>query len=262
MSYQRVLLISALTIVASFAVVACEARDGLSEDCWVDLRSAYFQLHDLAKTEDIAGARASAIRATIRPALHECLDKGLYRAPLLRDPWPADTQDDLSLLDFAAISNDAELIRRTMDRGFTATTDPTGSVIHSSTGSSSLHVATYFSSDQAVAELLSRNTPPDLRDTNGFTPLMHASASTKSGETIIRALIAAGADVNAVNNLGNTALYFAVIGADPKMLTLLLENSADIHLVYSDGQTIFEIAAKQHRALELELLNAHLAKLQ
>lgn len=57
-------------------------------------------------------------------------------------------------------------------------------------------------------------------------------------------LIAKGADVNAHSPAGWTALHWAMLSTETKMVPLLLEHGADINAVTMTGQTALHMAAE------------------
>lgn len=73
-----------------------------------------------------------------------------------------------------------------------------------------LHVAATFNCKDVVAWLLGKGLDVDVRDGKGNTPLMMAaSAPIGDFEGTMEFLLRCGADVNAVNEAGNTALGMA-----------------------------------------------------
>ncbi|CAI5714311.1 unnamed protein product [Hyaloperonospora brassicae] len=93
----------------------------------------------------------------------------------------------------------------------------------------------------------------------GTTPLMEAAAC-RCNEPIVSELIAAGADVNAVDDtkLKNTALHYAAkTNRDPLVVETLLEAGADPYAVNRKGFMPLDIARqKRRKAVGAVLLNA------
>lgn len=72
--------------------------------------------------------------------------------------------------------------------------------------------------------------------------------SIKKGNVlIVRAFLAKGADVNAIDAGGGPALHWAVGGGKPEIVQLLLDQGADISATDSYGQTALELAEKKDR---------------
>ena len=94
----------------------------------------------------------------------------------------------------------------------------------------------------------------DVRDSDGVTPLMYAAA-VGSTEAMKR-LVAAGADVNAVNNLGSPALTWATKDIDK--VRLLLDHGANVNVVSKSGRTPLLVATMHDPSAEVvKLLAAH-----
>lgn len=98
---------------------------------------------------------------------------------------------------------------------------------------------------------------PNAADEKGITPLMYA-AEAGSVESM-RILIERGADVNAQNAYGSTALMWSV--SDAAKVRLLLEHGADVNLVAKSGRTALIVAAFTNPSAEVvKLLLAKGAK--
>ena len=76
-----------------------------------------------------------------------------------------------------------------------------------------------------VADFLANGAAPDLREPiSGLTPLSMAAAYGKSAA--MQSLLAGGADANARNQDGTTALHWAAFTGQPQAAKLLLEHTA------------------------------------
>lgn len=106
---------------------------------------------------------------------------------------------------------------------------------------------------RAVERHLSGGADPNSRDGNGFPALVAATAS--GNKEIIRLLIGAGADVNAVTrDTGRTALMVGLELNDRGVVSLLLEHGASVDIKQRDSETTaLHMAA---RAGDAEMLNA------
>ena len=95
--------------------------------------------------------------------------------------------------------------------------------------------------DRQAFKALAATTPKagGLRGPGGTTPLMAAALYGDSAS--VRALLDAGADVNARNEAGVTALMWAV--TDVEKTRLLIERGADVNARSSDDRTPLLIAA-------------------
>jgi hypothetical protein len=106
--------------------------------------------------------------------------------------------------------------------------------------------ATLFSAIQAedvgvVAAGLASGADVDAVDEYGQTPLMYATA--KNRLDIVRLLIDAGADVNVRSLAGWTTLHYAARDAESSLVEALLEAGADIQIRNADGLTPEEVAS-------------------
>lgn len=87
--------------------------------------------------------------------------------------------------------------------------------------------------------LLASGISPNTADSRQITPLM-AAAEAGSVEAM-RLLIARGADVNAQNAVGSTALMWSV--SDARKVRLLLDHGADVNHAARSGRTALMVAA-------------------
>ena len=108
-----------------------------------------------------------------------------------------------------------------------------------------------WSGDAEKVDRLIRSGGADVNAANryGLTALM-ASTSGKTGTgdvEIARALIAAGANVNAANSAGRTALMEVAGSGNVEFVRLLLEAGADVNARLADGGTSLHAAALNNR---------------
>jgi len=113
----------------------------------------------------------------------------------------------------------------------------------SSDGAGALHLAAYFGHADAVRLLIDRGADVNAhaRGFNGVAPINSAAATSGSDEATstecVRLLLAAGADADARQNNGSTALHAAAHSGCAEMARLLLEHSADPDAETDDGRT-------------------------
>ena len=86
-----------------------------------------------------------------------------------------------------------------------------------------------------MAALLAAGADPNASDetTSGWTPL-HLAASGNRNRSVVRVLVAAGADIGARTRTGSTALHLAA-RANPEVVPLLLELGVDLLAVDDEG---------------------------
>lgn len=90
----------------------------------------------------------------------------------------------------------------------------------------------------ALGALVKQSTDVNVRDADGVTPLMYATA-VGSLDAMTR-LLGAGADVNARNTLGSSALTWAT--KDVAKVRLLLDRGAEVNVVSNPGRTPLLVA--------------------
>jgi hypothetical protein len=82
---------------------------------------------------------------------------------------------------------------------------------------------------------------PNARNKAGDTPLLAYSRFglwefNDGNRSIPKYLLAKGADINARDSEGNTALMLGTTGLDVRTVKLLLENGADVNIKRRDGR--------------------------
>lgn len=106
-----------------------------------------------------------------------------------------------------------------------------------------IHDAARMGSGADVARIIKEN--PAMRDARtglGSTPL-HLAA-TNPDVSALKALLAAGADVNAKDMDGNTALHMAAYTNRIEAAKILLEAGADVNIKTTAGRTPMAMARK------------------
>ncbi|XP_065527940.1 ankyrin repeat domain-containing protein 22 isoform X5 [Lathamus discolor] len=89
--------------------------------------------------------------------------------------------------------------------------------------------------NRIVSYLLKRNADVNLRN---------KISKTKQNENLIKMLLRAGADVNATDFSGSTALHYACKMNNQAVIPLLLQAHADTSLKNQDGETPLDIARR------------------
>ena len=96
------------------------------------------------------------------------------------------------------------------------------------------------------------NSLADKNDENGISPL--ASAAHLGDASHVHALIEQGADVNATNIMGATALMMAVFGNHAHIVEMLLDKGANISASTRLGETAISIASGKNLVAIAEIL--------
>ena len=89
---------------------------------------------------------------------------------------------------------------------------------------------------------------------NGYLPLFIAAGEGRSD--VVRYLLAEGAEINAREKLGDTALTEAVYYGHVALVNELLLHGADINAIGNDG-TALDIAINRNNAAVADLLRHH-----
>ena len=106
-----------------------------------------------------------------------------------------------------------------------------------------------------VIELLENGVDVNIRNKDGWTPLMMASGIDCTW--IVRFMIEKGADIDATDNNGWTALMWAAFFGKTKTARCLLDNGADVDLMDVKGRTALMLTTYYNRTKTAELLKGY-----
>lgn len=106
-----------------------------------------------------------------------------------------------------------------------------------------------------VSLLLEKGANPNVRGPVGSTPLMEAARSHRRHVGIIRALIAHGADLNAVDDQGETAVAMAARDGDAALVAALADAGADLTGKGAFAPPLWWAAASGHADVVKHLLS-------
>ena len=115
---------------------------------------------------------------------------------------------------------------------------------HHPTNHNSILLSALNGDTDVIRALVAAGVNVDATNANGWTALVMAASW---GESVaLNALIAAGADVNAVDNRGWTALMWAVREGNTDVVRNLVDAGADLNVADNIGRTPFNVALR-HR---------------
>jgi uncharacterized protein len=149
----------------------------------------------------------------------------------------AASRSDLDVFEAAAIG-DVERLRELLEG------DASLAAAWSEDGFTPLHFAAFFGHPDAAKLLVERGADLEARSTNeqfalDAAPLHSASAAGQLG--VCGVLLDAGADVNAVQHGGYTALLDAAANKNQELVDFLLERGADRSARLDDGRGVDDL---------------------
>jgi len=123
-------------------------------------------------------------------------------------------------------------------------------------GTTPLHAASTMSHTAAVKLLLEEGANVEARGKNGATPLMMSAAMGHL--EVARALLDGGAALDMAHGFaGTTALHFAAEMGRDKVLSLLCERGANVHIKTKAGGIPLHTAADTNQSASVQILLGH-----
>lgn len=113
---------------------------------------------------------------------------------------------------------------------------------YSPDGFTPLHLASFFSQPAAVEELLHNGADPNAVATNGSKLAVINSAAASNNAELVKRLLREGANPDAQQQGGFTALHAAAQHNNAEMTKALLDAGADVSLRTDDGKTAADMA--------------------
>jgi ankyrin repeat protein len=116
---------------------------------------------------------------------------------------------------------------------------------YSADGFTPLHLASFFSQPAAAEELLKNGADPNAIATNGSKLAVINSAAASNNAGLVKMLLREGADPDAQQTGGFTALHAAAQHNNAEMIQALLDSGADASLRADDGKTAGDMAGPE-----------------
>ena len=132
--------------------------------------------------------------------------------------------------------------------------DETAANARADDGFTPLQLAAFFAQPDAVALLLRHGADVHAVSTNDMRIQPLHAALVQGNRRVVELLLDAGADVDARQHNGWTALQAAAQHGSAELAALLLERGADPHLAMDEGKTALDIARAQGHAAVVALL--------
>ena len=174
--------------------------------------------------------------------LHACYIGAGELAPVIAGDRPFDA------CEAAALGS-----RQALESALTRDTD--AHATFSGDGWTPLHLAGFFGRDECAEALLDVGASLSTlsRNSTRNTPL-HAALAGMTNATLVKRLLDAGADPNAVGETGVRPLHLAASRGDAALTALLIERGADASATMEDGTTPADMAVKRGHGELSELI--------
>ncbi len=120
---------------------------------------------------------------------------------------------------------------------------------YSADGFTPLHFACFFGQPGAAEELLNHGADPNAVATNGSKLAVINSAAASGNAELVKMLLREGANPDAQQEGGFTALHAAAQHNNAEMVRALLDSGADVSIRTNDGKVAAEMAGPEVAAL-------------
>lgn len=175
---------------------------------------------------------------------------------LLRYGADVDNRNDAgkTALMLAAFSGQLGAVQSLREHGASYT-------LHDKGGSTPLHWAVDGQNLDLITFMIDDGADVNIRDSvSSWTPLLRCAAVT-GNKDVAKVLIKEGADINAVDVDGKTALMTAVLNGHHLMVEMLLQYDADISVLSASGKTAYEMAIAMEKRKVAKILEDYMTKM-
>ncbi|MDQ3400862.1 MAG: ankyrin repeat domain-containing protein [Candidatus Limnocylindria bacterium] len=160
----------------------------------------------------------------------------------------AERKGELSIFEAAAVG-DVARVQELLDE------DPSLASAYAPDGFHPLGLAAFFRQPEVVELLLARGADVRAVAKNPMqVTALHSAVADGGHAGIAKALVRAGADVNAKQRHGWTPLHGAADSGDRELVELLLSRGADPTMTQQDGKTALDIARERGRVEVVSVL--------
>lgn len=149
---------------------------------------------------------------------------------------------DLDVFDAAALGDTSRLRTLLQEQ-------PEVICTFSADGFTALHFAAFFSQPEAAEELLNNGADPNAVAANATKLAVINSAAASGNAELVKLLLREGANPDAQQEGGFTALHAAAQHNNAEMVQALLDAGADASVRTNDGKTAADLAAPEIAAL-------------
>lgn len=148
----------------------------------------------------------------------------------------------------ASALNDLKRLERALAK------DPEALSKFSVDGWTPVHLAAFYRQKEALAYLLEKGAPVDVRSKNNMSNLPIHAAAAGGNRDIVAMLLERGADVHERQNGGWTPLHSAAQNGDLETVKLLLAHGANVDVRAENGQTALDLAMGKGSQAVVDLL--------